>query len=84
MGNSYLPNKNTRVTYYDVMRIIAIFLVVFNHLRGYSLYSISSGWKQWIYFFMTMITRINVPLFLMVSGALILGTHTQMFQRIQV
>lgn len=55
------------------MRILAIFLVIFNHCSGYTLYQISGGYKQWIYLFITMFTRINVPLFLMISGALLLG-----------
>ena len=58
--------------YFEFMRIIAIALVIFNHLRGYTLFQISSGWKQWIYLCITMITRINVPLFFMISGALLL------------
>lgn len=63
--------KNKRLDL-EIMRIIAIFLVIFNHLPGYSLYQSSSG-NTWIYMFITMITRINVPLFLMVSGTLLLG-----------
>lgn len=66
-------NISDRKIYFDIMRIIAIFFVIFNHLPGYTLYQISSGYKQWIYMLITMITRINVPLFFMVSGALLLG-----------
>ena len=59
--------------YFEYMRIVAIALVIFNHLPGYNLYTISTGYKQAIYMTITMITRINVPLFLMISGALLLG-----------
>lgn len=64
---------NIRKTYLDALRIIAVFLVIFNHLNGYLMYQISSGWKVWFYMFLTMITRVNVPLFLMISGSLLLG-----------
>lgn len=62
-----------RLAYIDALRIIAILLVVFNHLPGYTLYMSNTGPKAWLYMFLTMVTRINVPLFLMVSGALLLG-----------
>ena len=62
----------SKKTYFEFMRIIACALVIFNHLRGYSLYGISSGLKQFLYMTLTMITRINVPLFFMISGALLL------------
>lgn len=64
--------KNNKRLDFEIMRIIAIFLVIFNHLPGYILYQ-SSNSNTWIYMFITMITRINVPLFLMLSGALLLG-----------
>ena len=67
-----MSSKQNRVVYLDAMRIMAIFLVIFNHLKGYTLYQISDGPKQWIYMFITMVTRFNVPLFLMISGTLLL------------
>ena len=67
--------KTSKKLYFEVMRIIAVILVIFNHLPGYTLYQISSGGKQWFYMFLTMITRINVPIFFMISGALLLGKN---------
>lgn len=64
-------------TYFEWMRIIAVGLVIFNHSPGYTLYMISDGPKQKLYMFLTMITRINVPLFLMVSGALLLSKEEE-------
>lgn len=64
--------------YFEVMRIIAMCLVIFNHLPGYGLYQISTGWKQFIYMTLTMFTRINVPLFFMISGALLLKKQEKM------
>lgn len=76
-----LSNKHTdivsggvsRITYLDALRVIAALLVIFNHLPGYTLYQTSFGPKSWLYMIPTMVTRINVPLFFMVTGALLLG-----------
>ena len=64
--------QNHKKIYFELMRILACGLVIFNHLKGYSLYSMSNGIKQFIYMCLTMITRVNVPLFFMISGALLL------------
>lgn len=64
--------QNDKKIYFELMRILACGLVIFNHLRGYSLYSMSSGIKQFGYMCLTMFTRVNVPLFFMISGALLL------------
>lgn len=64
---------SNRKEYLDIMRVLAIILVIFNHLPGYFLYQETSGISQAIYMCLSMITRVNVPLFLMISGALLLG-----------
>lgn len=64
--------KMKKKIYYEWMRIIACGLVIFNHVDAYGLYMNSVGIKQGIYMVLTMITRINVPLFFMISGALLL------------
>ena len=61
MGNIKTRNKKA---YFEMMRVMACALVIFNHLPGYMLYSISKGEKQFFYMCLTMVTRINVPLFL--------------------
>lgn len=53
------------------MRVVACALVIFNHLPGYLLFTIPGGSKQFVYMCLTMITRINVSLFFMISGALL-------------
>lgn len=63
--------------YLELLRVICIGLVLLNHLPGYKLYMISSGYKQMIYLFVAMLTRINVPVFFMISGALLLGRTEQ-------
>lgn len=49
--------------YYEWMRCIACFLVIFNHLKGYTLFMNSTGIKQVIYMILSVLTKINVPLF---------------------
>lgn len=67
--------------YLEILRIMCIFLVIFNHLPGYELYQQNTGYKCYIYMFITMITRINVPIFFMISGALLL-TKTEDFSTV--
>lgn len=67
-----MKNTKKRLVYLDILRIMAAFLVIFNHLPGYKLYSVSGGLKQVFYLFLTMITRMNTPLFMMISGALLI------------
>lgn len=70
-------------TDYDLMRIIACFLVIFNHLDGYTLYQrTAAGWKTWACMVPTMITRINVPMFFMISGALLLNDRDESYKEI--
>lgn len=57
----------------QLLRILAIFLVIYNHLPAYSLYTVSDGLKQLVYMVLTMITRINVPIFFMIAGTLLLS-----------
>lgn len=62
----------TRKVYYEWIRLTACFFVIFNHLKGYVLFRNASGIKQAFYMVISVITKINVPLFFMVSGALLL------------
>lgn len=62
----------TKKVYYEWIRLIACFFVIFNHLKGYVLFMNASGIKQAFYMVLSAITKINVPLFFMVSGALLL------------
>ncbi len=65
--------KNRR-SYLDMLRIIACFLVIFNHLRGYSAYQQTTDSIHAFYYMgYTMFTRINVPIFFMISGSLLLS-----------
>lgn len=63
----------SRKVYLDAMRIVAILLVLFNHLPAYHLFHNGRGAALVGGMAMSVLTRINVPLFAMVSGALLLG-----------
>lgn len=65
-----------RKLYIDIAKIIAICLVLFNHTGsdGYALFT--ARITSWVYFpmlFNAIFTKIAIPLFLMASGALLLG-----------
>lgn len=65
---------SNRRPYLDVLRILACFLVIFNHLSGYIAYQQSTNAIQAFYYMgYTMFTRINVPIFFMISGSLLLS-----------
>ncbi len=67
-----IANKN-RKCYLQMMRIIACTLVIYNHTYSFYQFGLTTGVKQLFFMVLTMITRINVPLFMMISGALLLG-----------
>lgn len=62
-----------RKVHFDAMRIIAILLVLYNHLPAYHLFHNGEGAALVGGMAMSILTRINVPLFAMLSGALLLG-----------
>ena len=64
-----MPGKKV---YLEWLRVIAVVLVIFNHLPGYALFMSEEGAARGIHMFLSMLTRVNVPLFLMISGALLL------------
>lgn len=60
----------------EILRIIAIFLVIFNHTGsiGFQAYTQTNNKKLYVlYLFMAIICKIAVPIFFMISGALLLG-----------
>ena len=63
---------NQKKVYIELLRIIAAALVIFAHLPASSLYVTTSGVSQFLNLVVSIILKINVPLFLMISGALLL------------
>lgn len=82
--------EKRRVVYLDLIRIVAVYLVIFTHTGdlGSKLYEFGDyGFiRNIIYIMADVIRRINVPLFLMVSGAVLLGreesTHDVLRKRV--
>ena len=63
----------SKKTYLELLRIICAGLVIFNHIPGYTLYQTIGGNSRFLCMFLTMLTRMNVPIFFMISGTLLLG-----------
>lgn len=61
--------------YLEILRIIAIILVIFNHTDVYySYYSNTNNIFTYIFsLVLSVVCRINVPIFLMVAGAVLIG-----------
>lgn len=71
-----MQTANKRLLHIDVLKIIAIYMVLFNHTGSYGfvLFTIEqySFWYPF-YLFNAIFIKIAVPLFFMTSGALLLG-----------
>lgn len=60
--------------YLEVIRIIAVLLVIFNHTDGFIYYTVPGNIFTHLYsLILAILCRMAVPLFFMVSGALLLG-----------
>ena len=64
-----------RYLYLEILRLLAPFWVVFNHTGayGYTHFVMEAGFGQWIELFFSCFCTIAVPIFLMISGAVLLG-----------
>lgn len=65
-----------RKVYIDFLKIIAIYMVLFNHtgINGFVLFTVARTSKLYpLYLFNSIFIKIAVPLFLMTSGALLLN-----------
>lgn len=67
--------QKQRKSYLDFLRILGAFLVIYNHTRGFHYYLNFTGQPLEIFgsILLSSFTKINVPLFFMLSGALLLG-----------
>lgn len=71
--------KKKKILYVEILRIICIVLVIFNHTNylGY-VYFLSfdiGSLPYWFYMVFTVITGISIPMFFMISGMLLLGKN---------
>lgn len=75
--------RERKQVYIELLRVIAIVLVVFNHTRnmGYSLYTeAGSGFTYWASLSLSILCKIAVPIFFMISGGLLLGKKESLKQ----
>lgn len=76
-GTSSGLTDKKKILYVEILRIISIVFVIFNHTgnRGYVYFmNFEAGtFPYWFYMFFTAIAGISVPIFLMISGMLLLG-----------
>ena len=75
MTNQVQSKKPMRFLHMDILRVLAIFLVVFNHTaeRGYTLFANSTDSILYFpYMMFSVFCKIAVPIFFMISGALLL------------
>ena len=79
-----MNNVKERKAYIEFLKIIAIYMVLFNHTgsRGFTLFTLAQGSVLYpFYLFNAIFVKIAVPLFLMASGAVLLGKE-ESFRRI--
>lgn len=67
--------EKRRKIHMDILRLLAAFLVVYNHTAGYAYYwnHTNDLYKVAATIGVSAFTKVNVPLFFMLSGALLLG-----------
>ena len=75
MLKEHTQSQSKRLIHLDLLRVMAIYLVIFNHTgdRGYTLFiSKISSPVSLLYMIASVFCKIAVPLFFMISGALLL------------
>lgn len=74
-----MDNVRKRKLYIEALRAIAILFVIFNHTKqnGYVHFTLYAPgtFEYWFYMFFSVIAGISVPLFFMISGAVLLGKN---------
>lgn len=77
VGTSLASTKRNKI-HIEFLRIICIYLVMFNHTgtNGFFLFSVAEYSKlYWFYMFISIACKVAVPIFFMISGALLLGKN---------
>ena len=78
MADTNKINHYSRKTYIDLLKILAIFMVIFNHTgkRGFVLFTVRQNSPYFFfYLFNSIFIKSAVPLFFMTSGALLIGKN---------
>lgn len=73
-NNMQKEEKNKKI-HIEFLRILAMFLVLFNHTetKGFTLYTLEQGTLlHWFYLTLSIFVKVAVPIFFMISGALLL------------
>lgn len=85
MSDTINKEPSKRLVHLDLLRLLAIFFVIFNHTsdRGYTLFvEKSDSILCFFYMMFSILCKIAVPIFFMISGALLLSkqeTYKQLF-----
>lgn len=74
-----MKSTTKKKLYLELMRIIAIFFVLYNHTDGFLLYTSQpvGSFGYWTYMILSNFCKFAVPLFMAVSGALMLGRDNE-------
>lgn len=75
--------NSKKKTYVEILRIISILLVIFNHTLNYGYMHFTTyeagSVPYWFFMPFSVMTGINTPIFLMISGMLLLGKQEETF-----
>ena len=63
--------QKEKILYLEALRVLATILVLLNHLPAITVYSLHEGIRRYAFLTVTLIDCIDVPLFFMISGALL-------------
>lgn len=72
MGTNEKLEKRNKY-YLDALRVVALLLVMYNHSPAFLSFQYQSGLEYEISMFLSMVCKAAVPVFFMISGALLLG-----------
>jgi surface polysaccharide O-acyltransferase-like enzyme len=70
------PENKRTLIHLEFLRIIGCYLVMFNHTGNHGYFKFSNARESglyWVYMFMSVGCKAAVPIFFMISGALLLG-----------
>lgn len=86
MESSKFDRKTGKYLHFEMMRILAIFWVIFNHTgnNGFFLFAQKPKGEYlfWVYLFISVFCKFSVPLFLAISGALMLNKPDESLKKL--